>query len=764
MENINNVVSVATDENLETFSLAWLDEEVDSTEENKQTQQQLRQIINHLKTFHDKQQCHDYVTSLSSQDRLVLIVSGRCGQELVPQIHSLRQVSAIYVYSKDEQANEQWTKCFIKVQKVATQAKDLIDHIKTNQNNQTKADEPLSINIFNSNGASDQSTTELNGNFLHSLLLIDVLLRLKPNDKDKDQFITLCKQHFHDNHSELAFVDEFKREYSSDKAVWWYSRPSFVYKMLNKALRVQNIEILFLFRFVINDIYRQLKQHQCASPSPVRVYRGQVMSSDELEILRRSIGELISINSFFSTSLKREKASAFLPRSTVSGDLHCVLFDIHADPAVLVSKPFAKIKELSISRYEEEVLFMTGCIFRLNKIWPDDNKNMWVIEMQLCDDNEHDLKTLFDHMKEDHADGDDETDFRTFGRILRRMGKFELAEKMLQRHLNELPPNDPLLRRVYWSLGMVTRDKGDYDASLKWFEKSLEIYMKTKSSDYVTIGNLYNCIGESHRRKNDNEKALEYFKKAIALFEEAHAEDHPDMAHIYNNIGLIYENQKKYSEALAYYEKSLDIRKKHLPADHPDIAMSYNNMGCIYGALERYDLAMEHYTRALKIRLKSLPADHPKIGTSNYDIGRMYYRLRQYDLAMKHHTLALEIRLKSLPADHPKIGTSNYNIGCIYDALERYDLAMEHYTRALEIRLKSLPREHLDIAKSYSSIGVIHKKKGEWREALANYETAAKIYRSSLPLLHRYVMAINNDIARVASKLKYHSIDDTLKF
>ena len=90
--------SASADNNLETFSLAWLDAQVDSTEENKQTQQQLRQIINHLKTFHDQQQCHDYITSLSSQDRLVLIVSGQYGQKLVPQIHSLRQVSAIYIY------------------------------------------------------------------------------------------------------------------------------------------------------------------------------------------------------------------------------------------------------------------------------------------------------------------------------------------------------------------------------------------------------------------------------------------------------------------------------------------------------------------------------------------------------------------------------------------------------------------------------------------------------------------------------------------
>ncbi|CAF1098451.1 unnamed protein product [Adineta ricciae] len=628
MGGTNSVASTLTNENLETFSLAWLDAQVDSIEENVKTEEQLRQVINHLKTFHDKKQCHDYVTSLSSQDRLVLIVSGQYGRELVPQIHSLRQVSAIYVYCVNKQAHERWANSFTKVKRVITRTKDLINHIKVDQKSRAKTEEPLSINISNATGTSDQSTTEINGHFLYSLL-IDVLLRLKPNDKDKHQLITLCKQHFHDNHSELALVGEFEQEYSSDKALWWYSRRSFVYKMVNKALRVQNIEVLFLFRFVINDIYQQLKQHQCASA--VCVYRGQMMSSDELEILRRSIGKLISINSFFSTSLDRETASTFL---TSSSDLHRVLFVIDADPAVVMSKPFADISKLSDFAAEREVLFMSGCIFRLDEIHQDDD--MWVIEIQLCDDSEHDLKTLFDHMKKDCGGGDGDVDFVSFVSVLYRMGKFELAEKMLQRHLNELPPNDPSLQCVYWSLGTVTQNKGDYDFSLEWFEKSLEIYMKINSSDYVSIGNLYNCIGLIHRGKNDDKTALEYYKKAIVLFEEAYAEEHPDMAHFYNNIGVIYQNQKMYVDALVFYEKSLDIKKKHIPADHSNIAKSYHNMGCIYDALGRYDLAMEHYTRALKIQEKSLPREHLDIARSYRNIGVIHEKKGECSLSPQH--------------------------------------------------------------------------------------------------------------------------------
>ncbi|CAF5167788.1 unnamed protein product, partial [Rotaria magnacalcarata] len=129
---------------------------------------------------------------------------------------------------------------------------------------------------------------------------------MKPNLTDKNELINLCQKFYENNPKELSLVREFEQNYSSNQAVWWYTRDSFVYRLLNKALRVQNIDLLFLFRFFIRDIEVQLKQYRCSSL--VRVYRGQLMSTDELDQLKMSLGEYISVNSFFSTSLNRQQA------------------------------------------------------------------------------------------------------------------------------------------------------------------------------------------------------------------------------------------------------------------------------------------------------------------------------------------------------------------------------------------------------------------------------------------------------------------------
>jgi hypothetical protein len=101
--------------NLETFSLVWLDSTINNSQENVNTQRRLKTIINHLLTFEDSTLCEEYIRSVSNHDRIVIIVSGLLGRQLVPRIHQLEQVCSIYVYCMDRKTNEQWTKDFTKV-------------------------------------------------------------------------------------------------------------------------------------------------------------------------------------------------------------------------------------------------------------------------------------------------------------------------------------------------------------------------------------------------------------------------------------------------------------------------------------------------------------------------------------------------------------------------------------------------------------------------------------------------------------------------
>jgi hypothetical protein len=95
--------------------LIWSDPTVNKSSDNKKTQENLRDIFgNNFESFESGNQCENFI-NLHKNRRLVLVVSGQIGRDLVPKIHKLSHVISIYVYCMDKQANEKWTKNYNKV-------------------------------------------------------------------------------------------------------------------------------------------------------------------------------------------------------------------------------------------------------------------------------------------------------------------------------------------------------------------------------------------------------------------------------------------------------------------------------------------------------------------------------------------------------------------------------------------------------------------------------------------------------------------------
>jgi hypothetical protein len=102
------------DDNLETFSIFWLDASVND-ETNLAAQKKLRSIINQLKTFVDAEEFMARIRRLCQGDLTLLIVSGQLGRIVVPEIHRLPQVTSIYVYCMNRAVNEKWSQSHSKV-------------------------------------------------------------------------------------------------------------------------------------------------------------------------------------------------------------------------------------------------------------------------------------------------------------------------------------------------------------------------------------------------------------------------------------------------------------------------------------------------------------------------------------------------------------------------------------------------------------------------------------------------------------------------
>ncbi|CAF3384586.1 unnamed protein product, partial [Rotaria sp. Silwood2] len=311
-------------------------------------------------------------------------------------------------------------------------------------------------------------------------------------EDDKEELIDLCKQQYKGNRVELSNIHEFQEEYSSKNALWWYTRESFFYKTLNAALRELDIHTIFLFRQYITDIQNQLKNYQLQNF--VRVYRCQIISTNELETLKNSHGQFISINSFFSTSTNKDQACSFLNVPDNTENLVGVLFYIDADPRMAITKPFADLSEFSEYDDEAEVLFMVGSIFRLDKVKRRQNDQVWIIKMTLCNDEEYDLKQVLVDMKDQFVS--DEANLRTLGKILWEMSKHNFAQKYFMRMLEQLSPYDPLRIDLYLDLATIESHAGNKEKHLKWRQKASELKKQLQLSPSFIMGKSKNSVGK----------------------------------------------------------------------------------------------------------------------------------------------------------------------------------------------------------------------------------------------------------------------------
>ncbi|CAF0992895.1 unnamed protein product [Rotaria sordida] len=637
-----------------TYPLIWLDNLVNTSPKYINGQKLIRSSIDHLKTFENIKKCEEYIRSISQDERIIFIVGDRLAREIIPHIHELRQISSIYIYCSDKLINEKWTKKYKKIKDIGKQFNQLVDKIRVERSKrcENQVNEPLSISMFQTNTYHEQSNNTFNDHFIYSQLLIHTLLQLKPTKADKKKLIVLCKKKYNKIHNELKFIQEFHDNYSSDKALYWYTKDSFIYRMLNKALRTQNIDLLFFFRFFIHDIQHAIIKNQCTSP--IRVYRSQLITKEEINLLKNSIGRLISINSFLSTTISRELAISYLNQSSSSStnDLEQVLFEIDAKPFNNSTKSFCFIKSNSSSQQMEEVLFTLGSIFRLINIHHQSD-GLWIIRLSLCQDNDQQLNKIFQSFKT--TENKERINILSFGNFLRKIGKLNEAEKYFTRLLNELSDNYQIIADCYYVLGCIAMEKNIYDRSLKLHQKSLEIKLKILKENDLSIADSYNIIGRIYFKKSDYKQAFSSYYQALIITIQTNGENNLNVALCYTNLGGIYQKQENYIDALECHQKALAIRQENLSVDQPDLGISHNNIAIIYICRSQYDLALEHYNISLKILQNTLHPLHPEIAVSYCGLGLIYEQKDQLEKALSYYNKTAIIYHQVLSSIHPDV-------------------------------------------------------------------------------------------------------------
>jgi len=237
--------------------------------------------------------------------------------------------------------------------------------------------------------------------------------------------------------------------------------------------------------------------------------------------------------------------------------------------------------------------------------------------------------------------------------------------------------------RLLNNLAMIEFQQGQFEAGLKYVEKSLNI----DTNQFAAYGNRGAALFALGRF----DEACSDYKKAIAL--------NSHYAEAYYNQGVLHEKYDRHQEALADYDKAIELK--------PNYTNAYNNRGNVYKKLKQYEEALLNYDYAIKL--------NPRHAEAHYNRGVILNEQKKYQEAITSYHQA--IALNNHYAD------AYNNCGNVLIVLKRFGEALDYFQKVIEI--------DPNYAYAYNGQGNVLMELKKFDEALLSYEKAIALNSQS---------------------------------
>ncbi|CAF4799910.1 unnamed protein product [Rotaria socialis] len=712
---------------------------------------------NNIAFFFDPDECVEYILSIHQEKGLLILGKGQC--HLVDIFSTLPCIFYIYLTEAQHYNDASRVRCII------SSPRELLE----------KNDLNFSISPSIESRLHGLTTTDVRDDgvafcYTHTMLLV-LLHTQKPANNVHEDMLKECRATYDGNAKELEKIDEFVKTYESMKAISWYTKDSFLYRQLNAAFRRANILTIWKFRFIIQDIYRQLeilhteqsKNAKAISHNIYRLYRGQRMTLNEFKQIKDGVGHLMAINSFLSTTKYRNLAEIWAGDGEDRQKLESVIFEIIIDESEFgdISVVFADITAESIFEEEREVLLAMGATLRIESVEPEGNA--WKICFRACpfeDRIYRELKTRFPKCNESLIFNENMSRLM-IGQALLSMGEIEKAQQITQQMDRFQDPIANCMDTILKSSIELQKPESDstesnerirlwenlskmkesfkavkpltgfhdnfYPNRLQIAEKMVDFSMKMVLTSHSNIStflrfvmpylknpwhnNILRGIAWTAAQENDNDTAIQCLQEALLR-----SCDDDLRATVCMQLALIYIKQENWRAVLETCEKSFNLPK--VSEKSPMLLSAHDISASLYQQFKDNCNALVHYKRAVELRCQHHSSHDPKVSADKMRIALIFLELKDMDAAFKIFGEVIEL-------DHSKDTRVAYErMGLIY--LLRGDCDMAHYccTQSLEMAQREVSPDIDLIIKNHLHFAMIEYMWKHFDEADAHMNEA----------------------------------------
>lgn len=224
-------------------------------------------------------------------------------------------------------------------------------------------------------------------------------------------------------------------------------------------------------------------------------------------------------------------------------------------------------------------------------------------------------------------------------------------------------------------LGLLFRDKGDYDQSERLLRESLAMEQRLLGEKHPELALSLNNLALVLRRKGDLAGAEATYRQALAMQRELLGNVHPDVANTLNNLAFVVYDRGDAAGALKAEGDSLEIYRKLFPHDNPDVARIMNRIGYWYTETRDYATADHYLEEALAMRRRLFSQSHPEIASSLLHVGILQVATGKYRDALVSSRTAAEIYTAALSASNWKTALAESINGAALTGIGKYQEA-----------------------------------------------------------------------------------------
>ncbi|CAF3222728.1 unnamed protein product [Rotaria sp. Silwood2] len=463
-----------------------------------------------LERFSDADQCVEFLTSTNDEKQKMLyflILSGthESSEVILKTIHDFPNIISIYILKEEIYEDSiSLLKNDEKIYGRFTAIACFYEQLKQRMLQSEREHEQLGFDVWHGTEMTPvtliQRKNKQEAMFMYGQLLKLFLLdTYETEDVTYDdafkKMISFFRQSYPNSRSHLDFIERLQSQYKNYTPIYWYALDSFLYRLVNKALREHDVELLVEMRIFIRDLHQQivhLYENEIRSENtmvPSTVYRGVLMPVNEFEkkILNHT-GGLLSVNSFLSTTSNKELALAFAGTGQIYRNEMAVLFAISLVHDATTSAPFAFADPI-IGGAESEYLLTMGTVYRIRNIEHLADNGIPCVHLLLTSDNDPQLTSLTNYTYRSIRDTDER--FLTYiGAILNIMGDHGKAAEFYKIFLENINLDDGKRATALHNLGSCYTSAGLYTTAINYFLQALALKQENHRPLEETLCNL----------------------------------------------------------------------------------------------------------------------------------------------------------------------------------------------------------------------------------------------------------------------------------